>query len=248
MTPGEEHAALPKLRMFPVLRDIWLVFRGYWKLLIPLAALVLVPQAVGDALVGNIEIERVEGPADVLKLAAIPATLAVNLGGEAFYAGITAAIVVRWRAGSDLENLRDIARSVLYGRLIALDILLVIGTMVGLVLLIIPGVVFYTYLWVAPAMIEINGLTIRQALRESVELIRGSFWRVLAFATLVLIGTEAAGTVLESPLHGVTGEAVFNLGIDALLEPFQALAAVVLAISLMEIHGRPVPGGARSSQ
>jgi hypothetical protein len=231
-----------------VLRDIGLIYRDHWMLLIPLAALILVPQAVADAVFGDIEIKRVESPADVLKLASVPASLAINLGGEALYAGITAAVVVRWRDGHDLAGLREIARSILYGRLIVLDIMLAIGTVVGLVLLVIPGLLFYAYLYVAPAMIEINGLTIREAIRESFELVKGNFWRVLAFATAVLVGTEAAGAVLESPVHGVSGEAVFNLGIEALLEPLQALATVVLAISLMELHGRPVPGTARSSQ
>lgn len=230
-----------KLAIRPILVDVWRVYRARWQILIPLSLLVLAPQAVADALLGEVRIERIQAFSDVAKLASIPLALAVNLGGEALYAGITAALVIHWRSGRELTQLVAVAREIPYLRLIAIDVLLVAGTIAGLVVVLAPGIIFFTYLLIAPALIEINKLRIRDALRQSVTLVRGSFWRVLGFAVVVLIATEAATTVLEAPLHGVPGEVAFNLGAHALLEPFQGLATVLLAIALMERHGLAVP-------
>ncbi len=229
---------VPRLPVIQVLRVVWRVYRRRWRFLIPLSIVVLLPQALGDAALGDVEIERVETPEDVLQLASIPLALAVNLGGEALYAGIVAAAVVEWLAGRELSDFGGAIRSIKFGRLIALDVILAIGTVIGLVLLVIPGVLFFTYLAVSPALIELNGVTVKQAMRQSVELVRGNFWRVLIFTFLVLAITDTAATLLESPVHGLHGELLFNLLIEAAVEPFQGLTTVFLALALLEVHGR----------
>jgi hypothetical protein len=55
---------------------------------------------------------------------------------------------------------------------------------------------------------------------------------------VALAGTEAIGTALESPLHGLHGEVVFNLLVEAALEPVQGLTTVLLALALMDLHGQ----------
>lgn len=229
---------VPRLAILPVLRVVWRVYRRHWKFLVPLSVLVLLPQALADAAFGDIDIERVETAADLLKLFSIPLTVAINLGGEALYAGIVAAAVVEWLQGRELRDVPGAIRSIEYGRLIALDIILALGTVVGLVLLIVPGVLFFTYLAVSPALIELNGVTVKQAMRQSVELVRGNFWRVLIFTFLVLVITDSVATALESPIHGLHGELLFNLLIEAVVEPFQGLTTVFLALALLELHGR----------
>ncbi|MDP9188229.1 MAG: hypothetical protein M3O25_03155 [Actinomycetota bacterium] len=224
-----------KLSIWPILRDVWRAYRAHWKLLIALSVLLLAPQAAADAFLGEIEIEKVENLNDVLKLASVPFTLGINLFGEALYSGIIAVLIVKWRNGEQLGDLREHARTIPYGRLIAIDILIVFAVAAGLILLIIPGVLAFTYLLIAPALVEINKLTIRQAIRQSVELVRGSFWRVLGFALVVLALSDGFTAVLEAPLHGVKGEIVFNLGVHALLEPFQGLATVLLALALIDL-------------
>ena len=110
--------------------------------------------------------------------------------------------------------LRDVpgaVRSIAYGRLIALDVILVVGTVAGLVLLIVPGILFYTYLVISPTLVELNGVTARQALRQSFQLVRGNFWRVLGFGVVVLILSSAVTSILEAPFHGLHGEVLFNL-------------------------------------
>ena len=228
---------VPRLPVIQVLRVVWHVYRRRWRFLIPVSIVVLLPQALGDAALGDVEIERVTTPEDLLHLASIPVALAVNLGGEALYAGIVAAAVVEWLAGRELSNFRAAIRSIQFGRLIALDIILAIGTVIGLVLLVIPGVLFFTYLAVSPALIELNGETVKQAMRQSVTLVRGNFWRVLIFTFLVLLITDSVAALLESPVHGLHGELLFNLLIEAVVEPFQGLTTVFLALALLDIRG-----------
>lgn len=226
-----------KLRIGPILRDVWGAYKAHWKLLVPLATLVLLPQTIADAFVGEIRVDKVEKLSDVLQLATIPLTLAINLAGEALFSGIIAVLVVKWRQGEEVGDLREHARTIPYGRLIAIDLLIVVAVTVGFVLLVIPGILAFTYLLIAPSLIEINNLTIREAIRQSIYLVRGSFWRVLGVAVVVLVFSDTLAAVLEAPLHGVEGEIVFNLGVHALVEPFQGLATVLLALALMDLKG-----------
>ena len=74
-------------------------------------------------------------------------------------------------------------------------------------------------------------------MRQSVTLVRGNFWRVLIFTLLVLLITDSVAALLESPVHGLHGELLFNLLIEAVVEPFQGLTTVFLALALLDIRG-----------
>ena len=103
-------------------------------------------------------------------------------------------------------------------------------------LLVVPGVLVFTYLLIAPALIEIEHVTIRESIRRSITLVSGSFWRVLGFAVLVFAVTDGIVHLLESPVHGVEGEALFNLGVEAAIEPVVTVFIVVLALALIDLH------------
>jgi hypothetical protein len=227
-----------KLQFGSMLRDTFAVYRHHWKVLVPVTMVILAPQAIGDALIGEVEVEGLKRPEDLLKLASIPIAVFVNLGGEALLSGIVAAFVIDWRRGGPRSDLREIMRDVPYGRLIVIDLILAVGTALGLVLLVVPGVLIFTYLLIAPALIEIEHVTIREAIRRSIVLVSGSFWRVLAFALLVFAVTDGIAHLLESPVHGVEGEALFNLGIEAAIEPIATVFTVVLALALIDLHRR----------
>lgn len=234
MTEG----TVDKLAIGSVLRVVWRVYRRRWKLLVPLAVVVLLPQSAADALIGEVEIDRVETFDDVLQLSEIPLAVAINLGGEALYAGLVAAFVLEWIGTKPIQSLWAAMSEVKLGRLIALDLILAVGTTLGLVLLIVPGVVFYAYTYVSPALIELDGVRVRAALRDSVRLIRGSFWRVLIFAVGVLFISQAFTAALESPVHGKPGDLLYNLVIEAAIAPFVGLTTVFLALALLELNGR----------
>lgn len=235
-----------KLQFWPLLRDTWTIYRAHWKVLVPLTVVVLIPQAIGDALLGDLEIERLDNPSDLLKLASIPVTVAVNLGGEALLAGIVAALVMEWRRRVEHQSLRTAARRIPFGRLIAIDLMLALGTALGIILLVVPGVLVFTYLLIAPTLIELEHLSIRESVRRSIELVRGSFWRVLGFALLVAVASDAIAAALESPFHGTSGEAAFQLGIEGVIKPVTTVATVILALALIDLDAKraarePIP-------
>lgn len=227
----------PKLPVAEVLRVVWRVYRRRWRFLVPLSLVVLLPQGVADAVLTDLSVDSIRNLEDLLKASSIPIAIAINLGGEALYAGIVAAAVVEWLEGRELRDVPGAIRSIAFVSLIALDLILAIGTTVGLVLLLVPGVLFYTYMAVSPALIELNGLRVAEAMRQSRELVRGNFWRVLLFTIVVLLVAEGVTTALESPLHGLHGELIFNLAIEAAVEPFQGLTTVFLALALLDLHG-----------
>lgn len=230
-------AEAPKLPIGEVLRVVWRVYRRRWKFLVPLSLLVLLPQGLADALFADVSVDSIRNLKDLVQAASIPVAIAINLGGEALYAGIVAAAVVEWLEGRELRDMSGTIRSIAFGSLIALDLILAVGTTVGLVLLLVPGILFFTYMAVSPALIELNGVRVIEAMRQSFALVRGNFWRVLLFTLVVLLLGETVTTVLESPIHGLHGEVIFNLAIEALVEPFQGLTTVFLALALLDLHG-----------
>jgi len=213
----------------------------HWTMLVPLAIVVLAPQTVGNAIYDSAEVGGVATLGDVAKLAEIGATIAINLGGEAIYAGIVAAVVVNWRRGERTPRLGTLIREIPIVTLIAVDLIVALGSALGVLLFVVPGLVFYALFAIAPALIEIRGLGIRAALATSFRLVRGDFLRVLALVFFVLIFTDAATAALESPVHGVQGEVATVLVVHAAVEPFQGLVTVLLAIALIERHPDRVP-------
>ncbi len=113
-------------------------------------------------------------------LVAVPLTVIVNLFGQAFYAGLTAAAVIEWREHRPLPGPRALLRSVPLGRLVLLDIVLTLGTAIGLVLLVIPGLIWLAYFSIAPALVKFEHRGVWGSMRRSRELVRGNFWRVMA--------------------------------------------------------------------
>ena len=174
----------------------------------------------------------------------VPLAVAVGLGGEALYAGVVAAAVLQWRAGHDVR-IGALARSLPYGRLILADIALALGFAAGIALLVVPGLVFAAYYSLTPALIKLEGRTVRGGFGRSRELVRGNFWPVLALVVGVLVGTELASELLALPFHDFATELASHLATEALLEPFQGLITVLTVLALLELRGEHEPVLAR---
>lgn len=220
-------------------REVLRAYRAHWALLILLAGAVLVPQAVLDAAFGDVKVEKLDSLGDVTKLLSIPLAVVINLGGEAFYSGVVAAVALHWRAGIARPRLAAVAARIPYLTLIAIDLLVAVAIAAGLAFLIVPGVVIATYTFTAPALVEVRGLGVRAALREAFELARGNFRRILAATLVAYLGTEVFVQLVALPFHGFALEAGVHLAAEMLAEPFQGVTAVMVALALLEIHGRP---------
>lgn len=204
----------------------------------------LLPQALVDTGLGEVEVDQVESVGDALNLAVVPLAVAVGLGGEALYAGVVAAAVLQWRAGHDV-SIAALARSLPYGRLIVADIALALGFAAGIALLVVPGLVFAAYYSLTPALIKLESRTVRGGFTRSRELVQGNFWPVLALVVGVLVGTELASELLALPFHQFATELASHLATEALLEPFQGLVTVLAVLALLELRGEHEPVLAR---
>ena len=95
--------------------------------------------------------------ATVALLVAVLAQSVTVLLGEVFYSGAVALLIARTQPGGR-PSLLGVARSLSYGRLIAVDLLFGLGIAVGLVLFVVPGVVAFTWFALAGPLVELDGV------------------------------------------------------------------------------------------
>lgn len=239
-------APTARLRLGPLLGEVGRAYVEHWWVLVPLALVLLLPQALGDALEPGLEAEELDAGRAALLGLSLAALVAIGLGGEAMYAGIVSALILHWRHGSGRGGLGEVARSLPYGRLIVADLIMAGGTGLGLALLVVPGVIFITYFLLTTVVIEIERPGVVAAMRRSAALVSGHFWAVLALVVLVVAGTELITAGLEAPFHGLELETAANLVVEAAVEPLQGLATVLLCLRLMELRGERPPAPHRS--
>jgi hypothetical protein len=220
-----------------VARDVVSAYRAHWFFLITAAVVVLLPQALADALLDHLNVEGIHSARDVAVLVAAPLTVIVNLFGQAFYAGLAAAAVIEWRANRPLPGMVALLRSVPIRRLIVLDIVLTVGTAIGLVLLVIPGLIFMAFFSISPALVKFEHQGVWGSMRRSRELVRGNFWRVMVTVVGTIVLTEVAASLISAPFHGVADVAFVDLAADGLLQPIEGLVIVVVALALLELRG-----------
>jgi hypothetical protein len=220
-----------------VARDVASAYRAHWYFLIPAAVIVLLPQALADGFLEGLTVERIHSVRDVAILAAAPFTVIINLFGQAFYAGLTAAAVIEWRAHRPLPGVRALLRSVPLGRLVLLDIVLTLGTAIGLVLLIIPGLVFMAYFSISPALVKFEHRRIWDSMRRARQLVRGNFWKVMLTVVGTIVVTELIVSSIGEAFHSHAIVALVDLVADGLLQPIEGLVIVVTALALLELRG-----------
>jgi hypothetical protein len=226
-----------KLSLRAVIREVVASYRTHWLFLILAAMVVLLPQALADGFLDHLELHGVHNARDAAILAAAPITVIVNLFGQAFYAGLTAAAVVEWRAHRPLPNIRALLRTVPMGRLVLLDLVLTLGSAIGFLLIVIPGLIWLGYFSLAPAMVKFEHQGVWDSLRRSRELVRGSFWRVFPIVVGTIVVTELLVSAVSAPFHDDLLIAGSNLLADGLLQPIEGLVIVVTALQLLELRG-----------
>jgi hypothetical protein len=227
-----------KLSLRAVARDVVAAYRAHWFFLIVAAIVVLIPQALADGFLDHVQVEGIHSARDVAILAAVPLTVVVNLFGQAFYAGLTAAALIEWRAHRPLPNILALLRSVPLGRLVLLDLVITLGTAIGILLLVIPALIWLAYVSIAPAIVKFEHAGVWGSLRRSRELVRGNFWRVFGIVVGTIAFTEIAVAALSAPFHDDGIVAAVDLAADGLLQPIEGLVIVVVALGLLEMRGQ----------
>ncbi len=239
MTPPEGQ---DKLSLRGTAAEMWAVYRVHWTFLVPAAMVVLLPQAIADGVTEGFHVEHLGTAADLATIGAALLLVAVNLFGQAVYAGLTAAAVIDWRAGQPLPPLWELVRSMPLLRLSVLDLVITVLTAIGFVLLIIPGLIVLTYIAISPAVLKVEHLGVQEALKRSIGLVRGRARQVFLIAVGAIVVTEVAVQVIAIPFEHVGVLTLVNLIAEGLLQPIEGLAVALVAIHLLELHGEaPAP-------
>jgi hypothetical protein len=148
--------------------------------------------------------------------------------GTEFFAGLMDRVVGEEERGHPRQPLRQILRTLPYGRLIAADVILALGTAVLSFALLVPGIVFFTfYSLVGPAAV-MEDRKVFSAFRRSARLVRGHFWLTFTLVTLPVV-------LEENVVHGIV-EAFGSLGLLAVfLVNALAGAAVGSIVAVVEV-------------
>jgi hypothetical protein len=235
---------------------IWRTYRGWAPSILLLAVIVFVPLGLLNALTMNVELESLD-ITNGIKIAAfalaVGVVTATGLIGEVFFSGAIA-ISLTHPHGEGPPPLREIARRLNYGRLIAVDLIFVAIVAVGLLLGLVPGILAFVWLGLAGPVVELEDRTSIGALRRSVGLVRGNFWLVFGVLAPIEIVGDAIGGGLAALVHDLLGHTFLATWLaeslsDAALSPVFAVAAVLLAVELMKekdgeappVHLTPVP-------
>lgn len=237
-------ASQEKLSLRQIAGEMWAVYRQHWKFLVPAALVVLLPQSVADGFLEEAHLEHLRSVADFATLGAALLTAAVNLFGQAVYAGLAAAAVVEWRAGLPLPPVSALVRAMPIGRLIVLDLVITLLAAIGFAALVIPSLIILTYIAISPAVLKLEHLGVQEALARSIRLVRGRARQVFVTAIGPILITEAAVQAIALPFEEASAAvlSVVNLFAEGLLQPIEGLAIALVAIHLLELHGEaPAP-------
>jgi hypothetical protein len=235
---------------------IWRTYRAWAPSLLGLALVVFLPLALLDALTMDVELDSLD-VTNGIKLAAlvlaVGAITATGLLGEVFFSGAIA-ISLTHAHGEKPPPLREIARRLRYGRLIAVDIayvaLIVVGVLVGFV----PGLLAFVWLGLSGPVVELEDRSAKGALARSIELVRGNFWLVLCVLLPIQVVGDGLGHLLAGLVHNLFGDTfvatwLAEAASDLALSPIFAVAAVLLTVELMRekdgsappVRASPVP-------
>ncbi len=226
---------------------LWRIYSRRAPYLLLLAVIVFVPVGLLHALaveadVGSLDIDSF---AEISAVAAALSVLAVTaLLGEVFYTGAVATSLTHAHDGEP-PSMAEMARSIKYGRLIAVDLIYGVVVAVGTVLLIAPGIAAFVLLGLAAPVVEIEDRGVRGAFRRSVRLVRGRFWMVLAIL-VPLESLESASSWLAARLadglvhDGFLAHWLAEVLASVAFSPVYAVAAVIITVTL--IHEKDAAG------
>jgi hypothetical protein len=236
-------------RLGEVYGRIWSTYRAWWRPLLLLALIVFLPLALLDALTLEAELTSLDslGRLEVLAMVTLVVALgATGLLGEVFYSGAIALSLTQPRDRPP-PSLREIAGRLRFGRLIVVDLVFVGLVALGLLAAVVPGVLAFVWLGLAGPLVEIEGRRPFDALRRSVQLVRGSFWLVFWVLVPIELVGDGISTGLTTLVHDLLGDSLVAVWLteaaaEIVLSPVFAVAAVLLATDMIAADGGPAAG------
>jgi hypothetical protein len=236
---------------------IWRTYFAWARTLLPLACFVFVPLGLIHAIPVHVEATDFDLGADLrisVALLALLLLVATGLLGEIFYTGAVAIALTHPHADDEPPSLREVARTVRYSTLIAVDLIFGVLVAVGVLAFVLPGVLAFVFLGLAAPVAEIEHCGIRAALARSVSLVRGHFWLVLAVLLPIEILSDVLTDLATGGIHALLGDSLVaewatDTATNIVLTPFYAVAAVLLTLDLIaardgagpRLHSTPPP-------
>jgi len=235
---------------------IWRTYVRWAPSLLLLALIVFIPLGLVHALAVQAEIGSFDVDSVIEITAAAAAVImlaATGLIGEVFYTGAVAISLTHPHDGQP-PSLRETARMVQYGPLIAIDLIYGAAVAIGLVVFLVPGILAFVWLALAAPVVEIEHHGVRAALTRSVQLVRGRFLLIAAvMIPIEIVGDGLTGLATEIA-HDLLGETLLSKWLADVLSnlaftPFFAVAAVLLTVDrirekdgeVVELHSKPAP-------
>jgi len=226
-----------------ILRHAFELYGQHWKNLFAMVAVVVVPLAIGQALITDLWLDEsltreeirdgVTVVVDGAFFAGIAASLVFLLFSVLGYTALQGAIT-RAAAGTFLGRDMDIGESLRFGLSRFWSILLVgvltgLAVLGGFILLIVPGFIFLTRFWVGVPALVIEDRRGREALKRSWNLVKGRSWPVFGTIAIVGIGTTIISGVLaqlfgDSLVAQAAGGAIGSI----VTTPYLALVSVLI--------------------
>lgn len=229
----------PKLSMGDTVVASWRLYRRQWRFVNGVALIVFAP----ISLLSLLELDADSRQATFVILGILVAAIvqyAISTLGDQFYEAVVEGAAAAHRYAHRQPSAWAVFRNLPYARLIGADVLLTVMIFVGLVLLVVPGILVIVWFALVAPLIKIEHLTIKAAMRRSVELVKGNAFRV---GTVVLATMAAAGAIEYGIEHafellhwGLGGEYLGTLVGAVVAEPLVAVPIVVMTFMLLELH------------
>lgn len=224
-----------------VLREAWGMFRRHrWRVALVALVIFVPPQVLAIAL-GAVRQSLETDPGLGRLLGYVVGLLVVTLFrllGPVVYAGYLDEAVGQEYFRGRHYVLGDVLRTLPWGRLLAADLIVAIGTIVGLALLVVPGIAWLTMFTLVGPVIVREGHGVGAALRRTLTLSRGA-WRMIL---LLVVGLLVLEHLVHEGVHqAVHHESVWlqiaaSWAVSALVGGVVGLVEVALATELMARH------------
>jgi hypothetical protein len=229
-----------RLSLFSLYARIWRTYFAWAGTLLPLAFFVFVPLGLIHAIPVHVEATSLSIDSGLEIFGAVLAVLLLvttGLLGEIFYTGAVAIALTHPHDGEP-PSLREVAGSVRYGTLIAVDLIFGVLVALGVLAFVVPGILVFVYLGLAAPVVEIEHHGVRAALARSFDLVRGHFWLVLAVLVPIEIVSDGLTDLATMGVHALLGDSLVaewltDTATNIVLTPFYAVAAVLLSIDLI---------------
>lgn len=235
-------AALPTRGIGEILSTAFALYRRYWRTLLPIAAVVVVPLTLLQYAIGDWVRSRgqqLQGQAVSTSFwAQATAWLLAALVGLLLYQVLTGAItraIAAEIAGQDpgVEQSYRFGFARL-GPILVVSILVGLATLLGLIVFIIPGIYIAVRLAVSIQALVVESRRGTEAMRRSWELVGGHWWHTAFTVLLAGLLTEVVNAIITAPFNAGAwlAQAVGAAVATTVTMPYGALVGVLLYLDL----------------